>query len=302
MVPGASYLLRNTICCLIWLVLAATPGIAAVDADDWAAFLGARGEDEPAATEVIGMSAEELESYAAEQELDVAADEEKPDVFIRSRRRAVIREMKFATDWDCDPTAVPAMVDQFRRLTGMDAQALIPCKPLTFDSPDLFDYPFVYMTAHYAFKFSDAEADGFRRYVERGGFVMADDCLYGQTFGPAFAGEMQKIFPETKLAEIDHKDPVAGMVLKQKFSFQAGEAGIPRVFMNQNPWLGISLGGNLGVLHTVQDIGCYWEISSPPTPSNPLGAGMHGKDTMEPGSRIVAYQLGVNVILFSMLH
>jgi len=283
-------------------VLAATPGIAAVDADDWAAFLGARGEDEPAATEVIGMSAEELESYAAEQELDVAADEEKPDVFIRSRRRAVIREMKFATDWDCDPTAVPAMVDQFRRLTGMDAQALIPCKPLTFDSPDLFDYPFVYMTAHYAFKFSDAEADGFRRYVERGGFVMADDCLYGQTFGPAFAGEMQKIFPETKLTEIDHKDPVAGMVLKQKFSFQAGEAGIPRVFMNQNPWLGISLGGNLGVLHTVQDIGCYWEISSPPTPSNPLGAGMHGKDTMEPGSRIVAYQLGVNVILFSMLH
>jgi len=278
------------------------PGLAAVETDDWAAFLGARGGDEPAATEVIGMSAEELESYAAEQELDVAADEEKPEVFIRSRRRAVIREIRFSTDWDCDPTAVPAMVDQFRRFTVMDAQAFIPCKPLTFDSPDMLDYPFVYMSAHYAFKFSDAEAEGLRKYVERGGFIMADDCLYGQTFGPAFAGEMQKIFPEAKLTEIGHKDPVGGLVLKQKFPFQAGEAGIPRNFMNQNPWLGIFLGGNLGVLHTVQDIGCSWEISSPPTPSNPLGAGMHGADSQGPDARLNAYKLAANVILFSVLH
>ena len=294
-------MMRNLALAFI-LMIVPNAAVLAVDADDWAAYLGARGDDEAATSEVIGMSSDEIDSYAAEQQVEASADEEKPDVFIRTRRRVVVREMKFNTDWDCDPTAVPAMVNQFRRLTGMDAQALIPCKPITFDSPELFDYPFVYMSAHYAFKFSDAESEGFRKYVDRGGFVMADDCLYGQTFGPAFAGEMQKIFPETKLVEIDHKDPVAGIILKQKYSIPSGEAGIPRSFMNQNPWQGVFLGGNLGVLYTPQDIGCSWEISSPPTPSNPLGAGMHGADSQGPDARLNAYKLAVNVILFSMLH
>jgi len=294
-------MLRSLMLAILLMTLPAGATIGA-DADDWAAYLGGRGDDEGDVSQVIGMSTDELESYAAEQEVDEAADEEKPDTFMRGRRRVVVREMKFNTDWDCDPTAVPAMVNQFRRLTGMDAQAFIPCKPVTFDSDELFDYPFVYMTAHYAFKFSDAESEGFRKYVDRGGFIMADDCLYGQTFGPAFAGELAKIFPEAKLIEVDHKDPVAGMILKQKFSFHAGEAGIPRSFMNQNPWQGIYLGGNLGVLYTPQDIGCAWEISSPPTPSNPLGAGMHGADLQGPDNRLNAYKLAVNVILFSMLH
>ena len=282
-------------------VLLPAAAFGAQNNDDWAAYLGARDADESSNSGVVGMTTEELEALSKEAEAEIGADEETPDVFIRNRRRVVVREAKFDSDWDCDPTAVPAMVGQFRRFTGMDAQALIPCKPITFDSPELFHYPFVYMTAHGAFRFTDEEAKGFRKFVERGGFVLADDCLYGQTFGPAFLGEMQRLFPDGQLKEVDPKDPVNSMVLKQKFSFQAGEAGIPRAFMNQNPWQAVYLGGNMGVLYTVQDIGCAWELSSPPTPSNPLGAGMHGKD-MNPGERIASYQMAVNIILFSMLH
>ena len=269
------------------------------DSDDWAAYLGARGTEEAAQSDVLGMTADEVESYATALQDESVADEETPEVFIRTRRRIVVREMRFDTDWDCDPTAVNAMAGQFKRLTGMDAQALVPARPITFDSPELFQYPFAYMTAHYAFRFSDEEAKGLRKFVERGGFLMTDDCLYGQTYGPAFVGEMQRIFPDGQWKEIDPKDPVNGLVLKQKFSFRAGETGIPSEFRNQNPWQGVFLGGTLGVLYTVQDIGCSWELSSPPTPANPLGAGMHGSDVV---IRLAAYQVACNVILFAMLH
>ena len=288
------------------IMMAIAAGLAAAtvyaaDSDDWAAYLGARGAEEARQSEVVGMTSDELDSYAKEQMEEAAGDDEIPEAFIRNRRRVVVREMQFGADWDCDPTGCSAMVGQFKRFTGLEAQALVPAKPITFDSPELFHYPIVYMTAHYAFRFTDEEVRGMRKYVERGGFVFVDDCLYGQTFGPAFVGEMQRIFADGQWKEIDPKDPVNGLVLKQKFSFNAGEAGIPRPFMNQNPWQGVFLGGILGVLYTVQDLGCGWEISSPPTPSNPLGAGMHSKD-MNPGERLASYQMAVNVILFSMLH
>ena len=291
---------------LVRSIMAAIAGCAAAaafgaDTEDWAAYLGARGQDEAPRSAVVGMTTEELETYAKEQIEEATADEETPEIFIRNRRRVVVREMQFGADWDCDPTGCTAMVGQFKRFTGLDAQALVPAKPLTFDSPELFHYPIVYMTAHYAFRFTDEETAGIHKYVERGGFVFVDDCLYGQTFGPAFVGEMQRIFTDGQWKEVDPKDPVNGLILKQKFSFRAGEAGIPSPFMNQNPWQGVFMNGVLSVLYSVQDIGCAWEISSPPTPSNPLGAGMHSKD-MNPGERLASYQMAVNVILFAMLH
>ena len=293
--------MKVQLCILLLLAFAGSIACGA-DPDDWAAELGAREPDEDGGSGVVGMSALELEAYGLDEADDGADDEEVPESFIRNRRRVVIREMKFDSDWDCDPTAIPSVAYQFERLTGMEAQALVPNTPLTFDSPDIFDFPLLYMSAHYAFKFSDEEAKGLRTFVERGGFLLVDDCLYGQTFGPAFQGEMQQIFPETEMKEIDPEDPVNGIIFKQKFKFSgAHESGVTRSARNANPWSGIWLDGILGVVYTPQDFGCGWEISSPPTPSNPLGAGMHGADLM-PGWRLAAYQTVTNVILFALIH
>ena len=213
-----------------------------------------------------------------------------------------MQEIKINSDWDCDPTAVPAMVDQFKVRTGLDAQALLPRKPLTFDAPELLDWPFAYVTAHYAFSLTEAEEKGLRLYVERGGFLYADDCLYGQTFGPAFQGVMAKLFPETEFKAVDIKDTNQRLLYQQKYTFKnTHESGIPMEFMNANPFLCLMFNDRISVVYSPQDMGCGWEISSPPTPSNPLGAGMHSSD-MNPGGREAGYRLGVNIILFSMAH
>ena len=284
----------------LWLMPA--DGVRAADGDDWVATLGVKGESATEDSGVVGMSAAEAEAYAQTEEVDAGGDDEVPEIFVRGRRRLVLQELRINSDWDCDPTAVPAMVDQFKVRTGMDAQALLPRKPLTLDSPELLDWPIVYLSAHYAFSLTEAEEKGLRLYVERGGFLYADDCLYGQTFGPAFQGEIAKLFPEAQFKAIDIGDPTQKILYQQKYTFKnTHESGVPMEFMNANPFLCLIFHDRISVVYSPQDIGCAWEISSPPTPSNPLGAGMHSSD-MNPQGREAAYRLGVNIILYSMAH
>ena len=44
-----------------------------------------------------------------------------------------------------------------------------------------------------AFTLSDQELAGLRKYLKNGGFLYADDCLFGFPFGPAFHGEMRRV-------------------------------------------------------------------------------------------------------------
>jgi len=271
--------------------------------ENWAATLGAAEEQDTAIadTGVVGMSTDELQAYAAANADSGEADTEVPDDFLKNRRRFVIREIKFNSDWDTDPTSLPAMIEQFKRRTGMDAQALQPRKPLTFDDPELIDWPFIFMTAHNAFTLSDAELAGLRRYLNNGGFLHSDDCLYGMPFGPAFHREMRKAYPEKDLKQFDLSSPNVGVMLKQKHAWdQTNEAGLPST-LGSNAFEYLDLDGRMMVLYTPPDLGCMWEISSPPTPTNPLGTGMHNMDRI-PGRREAAYRMGINIIFYAMTH
>lgn len=285
---------------LLGFLLFSTGSLFAAN-DDWSSELQGKGDDASGDTGVLGMSEEERDELLKAQTED-QSDDEVPADFIRNRRRFVMREIKFNSDWDCDPTAVPAMVDQFHKRTGMDAQALQPRKPLTFDDPELVDWPYIYMTAHNSFFLSDAERDGLRKFLDRGGFLHADDCLYGNNaFGPSFHGEMKRVYPEGEFKPIEQCAVVIETILKQKFGWaKTNERGLPQP-LGSNPFEGIVIDGYLRILYTPPDIGCCWEISSPPTPSNPLGTGMHNLD-MFGGLREAAYRMGVNLVLYAMTH
>jgi hypothetical protein len=91
--------------------------------------------------------------------------------------------------------------------------------------------------------------------------------------------------------------------LKQKYAWSGAginERGLPKP-LGSNPFETIIFESVVKAVYTPPDIGCMWEISSPPTPSNPLGTGMHNMD-MFPGARESAYCMGVNFILYAMTH
>ncbi len=73
------------------------------------------------------------------------------------------------------------------------------------DGPDIFNYPFVYMTGHGNVTFSDEEANNLRNYLIGGGFLFVNDD-YGMD--PFVRPALKKIFPELDLVEIPFDHPI----------------------------------------------------------------------------------------------
>ena len=117
-------------------------------------------------------------------------------------------------DWYNDPSAEVNMMDFLKKNTVIDVDEP---KFYTVDvaSDEIFDYPFILITGHGNILFSDSEVKRLRTYMERGGFLYADDD-YGMDV--AFRREIKKVFPEQEMKELpfDHK------IYNSHFNFPKG--------------------------------------------------------------------------------
>ena len=282
-------------------VVAGEGPVSPAASEDWSSALSGGGDE--ADTGVLGMTSGDLDTYVTAQGGAGEADPEPEESFTRNRRRFVMREFKFGADWDCDPTALPAFIEQYKLRTEKDAMTPLPRRPLTFDSPDLFDWPFVYMTSHNGFALSDAEIAGLRRYLSRGGFLYCDDCQGspGQCY-LSLRRELKRVFPDNDgMKPFNLETPNFGMLLHQKYSWDGvNEAGLP-MGLKTKPFECLAIDGHMVAILSTPDIGCGWEVASPPTPSNPLGMGMHNLDNFAP-MRENSYEMGVNIVFYAMSH
>ncbi len=107
-------------------------------------------------------------------------------------------------------------------------------------SDDLYEFPMVIMTGEGAFQLPESERQSLRRYVERGGFLLASAGCSSEEWNRSFRTEMSTIFPEHPLTPLGMDHPIFHTVydvaeLKTKH-------GSPR------PIEGISISGRIGVL------------------------------------------------------
>ena len=100
-------------------------------------------------------------------------------------------------DWYNDPDALPNLVDFVNNNLNIEFSPLQAVIRLT--DPQLFDYPFLFLTGHGNISFSDQEVRQLRTYLLRGGFLYADDD-YGMD--TSFRREIRKVFPDRDLVEL----------------------------------------------------------------------------------------------------
>lgn len=110
------------------------------------------------------------------------------------------------------------------------------------NSDELFHFPFVIMTGEGASQLPDVERNNLRKFIERGGFLLASAGCSSKDWDRAFRREMTTIFPEHRLRALGMGHPVFHTVyeiktLKTKY-------GTPQVLE------GIHLGGRLGILYS----------------------------------------------------
>ena len=76
-------------------------------------------------------------------------------------------------DWDSAPLVPANIIDTLARHTALPLTPSGVVVPLA--SPDLMRHPFAFLTGHLPVRFTDAERERLRRYVDRGGFLFVDD-------------------------------------------------------------------------------------------------------------------------------
>ena len=154
-------------------------------------------------------------------------------------------------DWYANKTALPNLIAfcNTNLKTGLASEEEV----VEVGSPELFLYPYVYMTGHGNVVFSDEEAENLRNYLLAGGFLHIDDNYGMDEFVRL---EMKKVFPELEFIDLPPDHPI----YQQKFTFKKG---IPKIHEHdgQPPQgLGLLYKGRLVCFYSYEtDLGNGWE-------------------------------------------
>lgn len=157
-------------------------------------------------------------------------------------------------DWYANKTALPNLIefcnDQINTNLALSEDVV------EVGSPDLFLYPYVYMTGHGNVVFNDAQVENLRSYLTSGGFLHIDDNYGLDQFVQI---EMQKVFPELEFIEIPFEHPI----YHQKFDF---DNGLPKIHQHDGEppkGYGLIYEGRLVCFYSYEsDLGNGWEDQS----------------------------------------
>ncbi len=76
----------------------------------------------------------------------------------------------------------------------------------TLDDPELLKYPVSYLSEPGYWHPSDAEAEGLRAYLAKGGFLIVDDFMRNEWY--TFEESMLKVVPNAKIHRLDVSHPI----------------------------------------------------------------------------------------------
>ncbi len=157
-------------------------------------------------------------------------------------------------DWYANKTALPNLIAFCNR--NLDMNLAKTEDVVEIGSPDIYLYPYVYMTGHGNVVFSQQEAENLRNYLIAGGFLHIDDNYGLDKF---IRLEMKKVFPELDFVELPFNHPI----YHQKYDF---DKGLPKVHEHDGKrpqGFGIIYEGRVVCFYSYEcDLGNGWEDQS----------------------------------------
>ncbi len=148
--------------------------------------------------------------------------------------------------------------------------------------PELFRYPFLFMTGHGNVNFTEQEAAALRAYLQNGGFLFIN---HSYSLATAVRREMKKVFPDHEFIELPFSHPVYHML----YDFPNGLPKIHRHDGKPPQGFGIILDDRLCVFFDYEsDIGDGWEDEE--VYNDP------------PEKRLAALRMGANLVAYALTH
>ncbi len=201
------------------------------------------------------------------------------EIFKKNRFQIARLKYQGGGDWYNDPSIIPNLTKEFTRRTGININNSE--KIIEIENSDFFSFPFIFITGHGNIYFSPSEIERLRVFVDNGGFIYIDDDYGMDNY---IRKEIVKIFPDVKLVEIPYSYPIYNIYYK----FSEGLPKIHEHYDGAPHGYGIFIKGRLVLFYTYNtNISDGW--ASPEVHKDP------------PAKREEAFQMGINIILFSLL-
>jgi len=199
----------------------------------------------------------------------------------------VFAQLKYrGGDWNPHPLAITPLMEELMQRTSVEAPVVR--HEVGLSDPDLFSYPFLYMTGKYDFEpFTQEEVERLRRFLSFGGFLLVDDALGqpGYGFDRSLRREMKRILPDKGFTRLP-----SGHAAMRSFYLLRRIGGMRMI----QPYVeGIQIGATTAVVYCQNDLGGAWERDQLGNWTNPCTPG--GEE-----QRRDAFHLGINLIVYAM--
>jgi len=159
---------------------------------------------------------------------------------------------------------------------------------ITLDDPDLAMFPVAYMSEPGFWTMSDAELDGLRNYLNKGGFIIFDDFRGNHIENLLF--QMRRVMPASQFRKLDISHPIFHSFFEIKeldpnsgYYAQMGATEWFGMFEDNDPQKRL-----IAIANNNHDLGELWEYSD--TGYMPVDLSNE------------AYKFGVNYVVYAMTH
>jgi len=164
---------------------------------------------------------------------------------------------------------------------------------VTFDDTErICRFPMLFMTSEGYYKFNGHQKQSMKTYLERGGFLIMDDCIHGRNADYFYRSSMSlltEIFGNDAVQSVSRDHEVFHNV------FDLGDTGLPWCNGQNHGAKGLFLDNRLAAFLSSTDIHCGWtDDTGQFYGRNGRGPGHSGHDK--------AIEMGVNLLMYAMSH
>lgn len=155
---------------------------------------------------------------------------------------------------------------------------------IELSSPEIFQYPFAYISEPGEMEMTDAEVANLREYIERGGFILIDD--FDTWHMDNLREEMHRVFPDRNFERLSVDNPIFNLV----HEIESLDSMAPYVAGDDPVYYGLdnSMGQIAIVALHNNDFANFWEWYG--NPGYPLAPAAD------------AFRMGTNFIVHAMTH
>ena len=215
--------------------------------------------------------------------LKALADTVRTGLFVFPRLQFSVYDESF-DNWNAHPIGDVNLKKKLQELTNINVSPEPKVVRLS-DFDDMVRHPFVFLTSEGYFRLAPSEEKNLREFLERGGFILADDCVFKgeDRFFRCYRDLINKLFPDNPMRPI----PLDHEIFHIYYDFDGGSPHMQGVRAGRsNAYALFERGtGRIMTFVTPGDLHCGWVCRFWKMPKN-----------------MQAIKMGINIIIYFLSH